>query len=212
VRNREALLCAGRRAFAEHGLEVPLDRVAQDAGVAIGTLYRHFPSRLDLVRAIFDEKLAAWLAAAEQAVQLPDAWEGFVTFAEVVCGQPAEDRAFGDLTTIRVPGLECLEGSQLRIRELASQIIERAQLQGALRADLTPEDLAVVVWANSGVIDATIGISDDAWRRHLHLLLDGFRADRAHPLPSPPLTSGQVHVAMLRLGGAGPCGGSGANA
>ena len=105
-----------------------------------------------------------------------------------------------------MPESACLAGTQTRIRELAEHIVERAQQQGSLRPDLTPEDLAFVVWSHGRVTEATHAIAPDAWRRHLYLPLDGFRTDRAHPLPAPPLTEEQLHRAMTSLGGNGACG------
>src|SRR4051794_22910075 len=74
-RNRDALLAAARGVFAEQGMEASLEQVAKRAGVAIGTLYNHFPARLDLVQEVFAGKLATWVAAAEQALIMDDAWD-----------------------------------------------------------------------------------------------------------------------------------------
>lgn len=206
-RNRDALLAAARECFAEHGLEAPLEQVAKRAGVAIGTLYRHFPARVDLVQALFAEKLSAWLDAAEQAAAMPDAWAGFCLYVETMCALQADDRGFNDLTSIRLPAAACIERTQARIHQLGIQIVERAQEQGALRPDVTPEDLAFLIWSHSRITEATHGIAPGCWRRYLHLMLDAFRADRAHPLPEPPLTPDQLYAAMVRLGGSGACAG-----
>jgi hypothetical protein len=70
-----------------------------------------------------------------------------------------------------------------------------------LRADLTPEDLAFLTWGNARILPAVRAAgAPEAWRRYLGLLLDGFRADRASPLPQPPLSPQQVHRAMVTLG------------
>lgn len=74
-----------------------------------------------------------------------------------------------------------------------------------MREDVTPEDLAFVIWSHSRITEATCGIAPTAWRRHLHLMLDAFRADRAHPLPEPPITPDQLYRAMVQLGGYGTC-------
>lgn len=83
--------------------------------------------------------------------------------------------------------------------------MERAREQGTLRSDVTPEDLAFVIWSNGRVTEATQDIAPEAWRRYLHLMLDGFRAERASPLPQPPLTKDELYRAMLRLGGDRGC-------
>jgi hypothetical protein len=78
---------------------------------------------------------------------------------------------------------------------LVAQIISRAQAAGVLRADVTVEDMAFVVLGSSATIEATAAIAPELWRRHLGLLLDGFRAAAAHPLPVPPLAAGRAHRA-----------------
>ena len=204
-RNRDALLAAARQVVAEHGMDAPLEQVARRAGLAIGTLYRHFPTRVDLLQAIFTEKVRAWLEAAELAAEMDDAWEGFRYFLETTCELQADDRGFNDLASVRLPASPSLDEAQGRIAQLSVQIVERAQRQGSVRSDITPEDLAFVAWSHSRITHATHGIAPNAWRRHLYLLLDGFRADRAHPLPEPPLTRSQLYQAMIGLGGAGAC-------
>ncbi|TDC97433.1 TetR/AcrR family transcriptional regulator [Nonomuraea deserti] len=72
--------------LAERGIDAPLEAVAKQAGVAIGTLCRHFPERGDLIDAILDEKTAGWAELARQALSADDAWEGLVRFLERTCG------------------------------------------------------------------------------------------------------------------------------
>jgi AcrR family transcriptional regulator len=206
-RNRDALLRAARAAFAAYGLDAALEQVARDAGVAIGTLYRHFPTRIDLVQAVFIDRLEELLAAAERAAGMDDAWAGFCLYVETRCELQASDRGFDDLAGIRLPSSACIDAIQDRILQLGVTVVERAQRQGALRTDITPEDLAFVTWSQGRIAEATRGIAPNAWRRHLHLVLDAFRADRASPLAEPPLTRDELYQAMVRLGGAGPCGG-----
>ncbi|WP_230885620.1 TetR/AcrR family transcriptional regulator [Streptomyces spinoverrucosus] len=204
-RNRDALLSAARACLAEQGMEASLEQVAKRAGLAIGTLYRHFPTRLHLVQAVFADKIEAWREAAEKAAAMDDAWEGLCLFLETMCELQVGDRGFQDLAAIRLPETACLAGAQSRIYELAVRIVERAQEQGTLRSDITSEDLTFVIWANGSVTEATEDVAPGTWRRFLHLLLDGFRAERAHPLPQPPLSKDELYRAMLRLDGDRDC-------
>jgi len=201
--NREALLAAAQARFAADGLDASLVQVAKDAGLAIGTLYRHFPTRLDLIQAVSAEKLQRWLQAAERADALDDAWTGFVAFIEAMCQLQAHDQGFNDLISMRLPEAAGFPASQDRIGEIAAHIIGRAQEQGSLRPDLTFEDLAFVIWSQNRINQATREVAPHAWRRHLYLLLDGFRAEGAHPLPEPPMTSEQAYQAMVGLNGTG---------
>ncbi|MFE3269201.1 TetR/AcrR family transcriptional regulator [Streptomyces sp. NPDC059215] len=198
-RNRDAIVAAARTAFSEQGLGASLEGVAREAGVAIGTLYRHFPTRLDLVETLFDAKYTELLAAAEESAAMDDAWEGFCSYLEKLCQLQACDRAFNGLVSARLPlhvaGREMYE----RAKELCTQVMHNAQEQGVLRNDVTAQDIAFVIWSQAGIIQATRTVAPQAWRRHLHLMLDAFRAEGAHPLPEPPLTSEQVDQTLATL-------------
>ena len=187
-RNREAVLAAARGVFAELGVEAPLEEIARRAGVGIGTLYRRFPTRLELVDAILTTSVEAHLQAAESALAMADPWEGFVAYLAATGALQAADRATNDMMSMRLPNAAKAEAAKRRLFELTGRIIARAQASGQLRPDVTQEDLALLAWSNSRIMEATHGVAPEAWRRHLALLLDGFRAERAHPLPVPPLT------------------------
>jgi AcrR family transcriptional regulator len=199
-RNRAALVAAARTAFAEQGLNAALEGIAGRAGVAIGTLYRHFPTRMDLVGAIIAEKKRAWIKAAEAAAVMEPAWDGLTFFLERTCELQAGDLAFNDIASMRFPHAPGIEAARKRAYDLGRRIVDRAQAEGSLRPDLTAEDLAFIVWALSRVNEATHTIDPHAWRRYLALTLDGFRATAAHPLPTPPLRPRQVLRAQLHLG------------
>src|SRR3954453_17400464 len=75
-RNRQRVVAAAREAFAEFGLDVPLEDIARRAGVGVGTLYRRYPTRADLVAAAFEAKMTAYAEAAREALADPDPWRG----------------------------------------------------------------------------------------------------------------------------------------
>ena len=70
-----------------------------------------------------------------------------------------------------------------------------------VRRDLVLQDMTILVWSQSRIIEATYGVAPRAWRRHLHLMLDAYRAERAHPLPEPPLTDAELDLATARISG-----------
>ncbi len=190
-RNRERLVTAAREVFAERGLDAPLDQIARRAGVSIGTLYNRFPTRTDLVDAVFADRVAAVSRIAEEALAMTDPWTGFVHFVERICQLQAADRGFNDLAARRIPPAAPTEAHRHGY-ELMTKIITRAQEVGALRPDFTIEDMAFVTWAITRTIEATSTVNDSAWRRHLALTLDGLRASAAHPLPVPPLAPAEL--------------------
>ncbi|GAA4536171.1 MULTISPECIES: TetR/AcrR family transcriptional regulator [Nonomuraea] len=190
LHNRERLLEAARQLFADRGLEVPLEEIARRAEVSIGTLYNRFPSRDDLVEAVFADRVAAVRELAERSLAADDAWEGFVAFLTGVCELQSVDLGYNDLA-VRSVGADTREGDALMRR-----IVARAQEAGMLRPDVTLEDMAFVIWGVAGTVRATFRTAPGAWRRHLALTLDGLRAGAAHPLPVPPMTTAQTEKAL----------------
>ncbi|HLU75639.1 MAG TPA: helix-turn-helix domain-containing protein [Nonomuraea sp.] len=194
LHNRERLLRAARELFADRGLEVPLEEIARRAGVSIGTLYNRFPTRDDLVEAVFADRVAAVHELAERALAESDPWEGFVAFLTGVCELQSVDLGYNDLA-VRTAGADTGEGYAMMRR-----IVTQAQEAGALRPDVTLEDMAFVIWGVAGTVRATFRTAPGAWRRHLALTLDGLRADAAHPLPVPPMTPAQTREALDNCG------------
>jgi AcrR family transcriptional regulator len=194
-RNRERLVEAARAVFAERGLDVALDDVARRAGVSIGTLYNRFPTRADLVAAVFADRRETVIEIAEHALAMDDAWAGFVHFVEQVCRMQAADRGYNDLSARSIPQAAPTP-DHLRGHELMTEIVERAKRSGALRPDFVLADMAFVTWAITRTIEATADVDPQAWRRHLGFVLDGLRAQAAHPLPVPALTDDQVSRIM----------------
>jgi AcrR family transcriptional regulator len=192
-RNRERLVASARELFAAHGVDVPVEDIIHHAGVGMGTLYRHFPTKEELLDAVLEDAFAELVAAAEDAVAQDDAWAGFTGFLERALAARAANRGLKDvLAAARGKGAQRAEAMRARMRPLLRRLIQRAQEQGTLRSDFAPEDLPLVFWTADRVIDRTAAVAPDYWRRFLGLLLDGLRADAARPLPQPPLTRAQL--------------------
>lgn len=198
ARNRGRIVQAAQDAFAESGLDVPLEDVAARAGVGIGTLYRRFPVREDLIGACFERRVAEYVQAAEEALEAPDGWTGFRTYLERICAMQAGDRGLKDVLTRTFPNATGLEATRARGYALLMRLIERAQAEGSLRRDLVAEDHLLVLMGNAGVVQGAGEAAPDASRRYVGLMLDGLRSESATPLPPPP-TRRQMLRAMLRL-------------
>ena len=196
-RNRRRILDAAGKSFAERGLEVPLDEIAERAGVGIATLYRRFPSREDLIAAAFADKLAEYAETAERALRAPDPWIGFCGFVEHMCALQAGDRGFTDVITLT---LNCTTAQAQRDRAHGAfaGLVRRAQDAGVLRDDFVPEDLLLLFFANAGVVQATSQAAPHAWRRLVALMLEAFHTDRPGPLPAA-LTLPQAERAMRHI-------------
>jgi AcrR family transcriptional regulator len=196
---RDKLLAAAQREFAAHGVDASLEKIARDAGVAIGTLYRHFPTRLDLLMAAFKPRLQEFLDGAAKALEMDDPWEGFVCYLENLFGVQAGDRGFNDFLSRRFPGNADTERIHDQMCRQIEDVLTRAQEAGEARPDITQADIVNLIWSNGRMIDATSTTAPNAWRRYLYLMLDAYRAERAHSLPEPPMTEKQLYDAMVHL-------------
>ena len=171
ARNRDKLLAAATRAFGEHGLDAPLEQIARSAGVSIGTLYAHFPTRDAFVDAILPAQIAALDELATRALAESDPWHGFTGFLDGLFALQAKDHGLSDALARRLPlSPAVLEACRTGFAH-AGQIIDRAKESGQLRADFEPADLAPLVSAMSPLIREPA----ETWRRHLAFFLDGLR-------------------------------------
>jgi len=196
---RDRLIAAAQAEFAAHGVDASLEKIARDAGVAIGTLYRHFPTRLDLLLAALEPRLQAFLDGAAKALEMVDPWEGFVYYLENLFAVQAGDRGFNDFLSRRFPGNADTEHIHDVMCQQIETVLIRAQQAGKARPDITQADIVNLIWSNGRIIDATSAKAPTAWRRQLHLMLDAYRAERAHPIPEPPMTDEQLYDAMVHL-------------
>ena len=185
-------MASARELFASQGVDVSVEEITRHAGVGMGTLYRHFPTKEELIDAVLEDSFAELVELAERAAAEEDAWAGFASFLEQALERHAANRGLKDVVASSGHGRQRAQAIRARIQPLLSRLVERAQEQGTLRSDFTPEDLPLVFWTASRVIEMTATVAPDRWRRYLGLVLDGLRAPAATPLPAPPLTRAQL--------------------
>lgn len=194
--NDQRILAAAREVFAELGPDAPVSVVAERAGVGMGTLYRRYLCKNDLVRALTIAAIEQTRQEAEAARAAPDSWDGFVHFVEhcVEAGADGSPR----LTSPSEVTDEILATSK-RAREAIQTLIDRVQAEGRLRLDVNAADIALLL----GVLrlqraedrDRSPGLR----QRFVAIVLDGLRATNARPLPAPPLTWPDVEAAWRAL-------------
>lgn len=197
--SRDKLIAAAQREFAARGVDASLEKIARDAGVSIGTLYRHFPARLDLLMAALRPRLQEFADGANQVLAMDDPWDSLVAYLEHLFGMQVGDRGFSDFLSRRFTDNAETERMHDEICDQIEDVLTRAQGVGAARPDIALADIVNLVWATGRIIDATATTAPDAWRRNLHLMLDAYRAERAHPIPEPPMSSEQLYDAMVHL-------------
>jgi AcrR family transcriptional regulator len=175
-RNRERILAAARKQFAERGLEVHMEQIARTAGVGVGTVYRHFPAKGDLVQALADERFAYFAENARAALGDPDPWNGFCEMIRESARVVAEDRALSEAMD-QYAGMCAAAAEKVRLIELSSEVIERAKASGQMRADFTAQDIPSLM---RGLARATArqqsGPPPMSWERYLEIMLAGLRA------------------------------------
>lgn len=198
-RNRERITVAARRVFARDGLGASMASVAREAGVGIATMFRRFPTKEELVDAVFLDRMDAYAQAVAVALDDPDPWHGFVGYIETACAMQAADSGFADVLTTTFPTAKALERRRNDAYEGMVELINRAKATGRLREDFDSSDLVLLHMANAGVVNATGAAAPDAWRRVVALLIQSFEAPARGPLPASP-GHDDLYKAMLRAG------------
>jgi AcrR family transcriptional regulator len=196
-RNRSRILAAASELFAQRGLDASMPELAERAGVGVGTLYRAFPDKDHLLGAVMAERLR-WLAGEiEVAIRADDPWAAFTDVIWKGATLHVKDRAFHQCMR---GALELPEVREARSHTLDAfqRLIERAQAAGAMRADVVAEDIPMLM---AGVGLSRVAGPGAAWERHLAVVIDGLRAEGAHPLPSKPLSRAQLDAIVREL----PC-------
>jgi AcrR family transcriptional regulator len=182
VRNRARILDAARDLVAETGVDAPMDEVARRAGLAVGTLYRHFPAKDDLVAAVVADSVGRIAAMAEAALAEVDGGappgpvldrlfravaDGHATdrVFKAAAGRLEAPAAFTGQLAAAVPG-----GAESRAAEAITALLGRARAAGAVRADLDLTDLVLLLAGLPGV-----DVPVERRARYLDVVLAGLR-------------------------------------
>ncbi|MCW2964011.1 MAG: TetR family transcriptional regulator [Actinomycetia bacterium] len=186
-RNLVRVLDAAREVFAEQGIDAPVTDIAERAGVGVGTIFRRFPTKDDLLVAVVEQRTVQLIDAADAALESTDPGAALRSFMETAAAMHISDVCW------------CEAGSDLfgrdGIRELIDvlvgkmgELLTRAQTAGQVRSDVRALDIPVLLMAvaKSGLMleEAVPG----AWKRYLGIILDGLRPEAARPLPRRPLS------------------------
>ncbi|KQY06812.1 TetR family transcriptional regulator [Mycobacterium sp. Root135] len=184
ARNRASLLAAAEDEFAERGPSASVADIARRAGVAKGTVFRHFPTKEDLIASIVSGHIAVLAEAARRLADLPDAGAALLEFLTIA----ADQRQRHDLTF-----LQSASDGDPRVTEVRDALhtnletlVDRARTSGAIRADITEADVFLMMCAPIHIVENLTAPAPLLWQRYLAIIFDGLRPDGAHPLPQPP--------------------------
>lgn len=180
-RNHLQLVAAARELFATVGVDVSVEEITRKAGVGMGTLYRHFATKEELIDAVLEEAFQEYVGLAELGLAAADPWTGFCEFLERALELHASNRGLKDVVGGGAPDLARLAAMRRRLRPLTVRLVARAQEQGSLRADFTTEDLSLLLWGGHGVINRSDGTAPELWRRYLGFVLDGLHGSAGDP-------------------------------
>ena len=171
-RNRELLVAAAREVFAEQGVSASMEAIARKAGVGVGTLYRHFPTRLDVVEAVYEGDVQELTDAAQRLVSTLEPgpavnafFDAFLHYAQTKRTLLTELRqAFEKNPAFRSRNRE-------RIEAAFDLVIDRAKKAGAVRNDVSGSDITQLL----GPICTNESLSTDQTKRLMGMILDGLR-------------------------------------
>jgi AcrR family transcriptional regulator len=184
ARNRESLLAAAEDEFAERGLEASVADIARRAGVAKGTVFRHFATKEELIAAIVAGHMTALTDVARRLLDSEDPGAALLEFLTVA----ADRRQQRDLTFLTSASAADPKVTQLydQLHGVVVSLVDRARECGAVRSDITGTDVFLLICAPVHVVEYLSDPPPDLWRRYLAIIFDGLRPEGANPLPAPP--------------------------
>ncbi len=183
IRNREAIIEAASEVLAAQGTAVDVREIARRSGVGMGTLYRHFPKKEDLVQTVLRNEFTEWAESARRAaIDAEDPWAALTDFYEQALSGYARQCAVMEnfALTWSSPNLEGIQQLRLVIDELCA----RAAAAGLLRPAVTTDDLLLLLVSLGHAVQLTDQCRPQMWNRLLRISLDGLRADHREPLPT----------------------------
>ncbi|WP_397519416.1 TetR/AcrR family transcriptional regulator, partial [Rhodococcus pyridinivorans] len=181
ARNRELLLAAAEEEFAERGLEASVADIARRAGVAKGTVFRHFATKEDLIASIVCGHVATLASVAHRLADAPDPGAALLEFLTVA----AHQRQQHDLTFLQSvsDGDSRVTGVRDELLTRIGELVAKARDAGAIRSDITAMDVFLLMCAPVHAVENLPDPAPELWRRYLAIIFDGLRPQGAHPLP-----------------------------
>jgi AcrR family transcriptional regulator len=183
-RNREAVIAAAKRLFADEGLDAQMPDVAKVAKVGVGTVYRHFPTKEDLIAALAAERFERLAEKAREGIEAENSWEGLCDFIRFAAQIQADDRGLCEVMSSR-PEVMNVAALAVGLDQLCDELVKRAQRAGDLRKDLDWEDIPMIACSLGRITPAETGPAVGRWPRLVEILIDGLRAPGSSKLPKP---------------------------
>jgi AcrR family transcriptional regulator len=180
-RNRERIVKSARRCMARQGLDAQMEEIARGAGVGVGTVYRHFPTKDDLIDALASERFERLRDLAHEALADDDPGRAFEGFIRASAQIQTDDRSLSELLVSR-PDAMTQAAQRVGMLELVEQVLWRAQKAGAIRKDADARDIPMILCALAG----TFRNPHADTQRYIGIVLDGLRAPGGKLTKLPP--------------------------
>ena len=194
-RNHGSILRAAEEVFAVQGLDASMDDIAVAVGLGVGTIYRRFGSKAELVDALFDQRLERFVELIMDGASRPTAWEGLCEVMRSFVAIQGENRAVQQLFFTSAD--DAAIRLRARIEPLLTDLVERAKAEGSLRLDFAATDVPILTNSISRVAHAASPAGPELARRHLELVLKGIAAT-PDPVAVPPALSDDDFGAWIR--------------
>lgn len=185
--NRERILDEAERLFASEGVDAPVHRIVTALGIGSGTLYRHFPTGSDLIRALYDRTVERFDAVAERTSEAPTGWDAITAFIDGSTAILFEFQATGDVMRRMALIDPDYQPGHRYIAHMKTQR-ERAQAEGSLRLDAAGTDIAIIPTLLGALRFQPEPVRSIMYARQRAIILDGLRPTEGEPLPNRPLT------------------------
>ncbi len=175
LRNRRTVLDAARAVFQRDGLAAQMDDIAAMAGLGVGTLYRHFPTREALIRVLILERQERLVASVRAAADVDDPWAALAAFVWQLARFEADDRGTVDILSDYAGQIPEAAASIAALMDTLAVIVARAQAAGAMRRDVSAEDVLIAVCGIGKMMQPAANDGTERWRRLINVILDGLR-------------------------------------
>ncbi|MFD8980188.1 TetR/AcrR family transcriptional regulator [Streptomyces sp. NPDC059564] len=197
-RNRRLIMRTADRLFAERGFTVPLNEIAREAGIGVGTVYRRFPDLQSLIDALFTERFTAFLGLASTAARRPDPGQALRHYLLEAAQWRARDQALEVVFAHASVDAEPVSRLRDDLARLVDGLAERAVAAGAVRADFAGADVYAFLYMTGAVADRTHDVAPDAWRRYAEVLLMGFGLEGPPAEHPSAMTDAQIRLTWPR--------------
>lgn len=192
VRNRAAIMDAAAAAFATQGEQVDVREIAHCAGVGMGTLYRHFPTKDELLETVLHQDFAEWTRTArEDAATQSDPAEALSTFLRDALERQAHHRALVERFAESWDTTSGITACRRELHPVIDELVARCHDAGLLRPGVTSEDISLLLVALGRIAQLVAPERPELWQRALQITWDGLRPTHRDALVTSPPTDAQ---------------------